>query len=186
MTDSTTKGDGSNEALLIIDMQIGCFHTPRHDREGVISRINKLSHAFRAKNLPVIFIQHNGIKENYLLPGTEDFEIVSELVISDADYTVEKTVNGAFYQTNLKELLDSLNVGTLYITGLATDFCVNATIHAALVEDFNIVVISDCHTTADKLEMSASNIIKFHNFIWSNLTPTEGVISLKTHEEVLS
>ncbi len=186
MADSISKEHGSNQALLVIDMQIGCFHTPRYDSDNVISRINKLSHAFRSKNLPVIFIQHNGIKENYLLPGTEDFEIVRDLVISDADYTVEKTVNGAFYQTHLKELLDSLNVGTLYITGLATDFCVNATIHAALIEDFNIVVVSDCHTTADKVELSASDIIKFHHFIWSNLTPTKGSITLKTHEEVLS
>ncbi|MHA2936698.1 isochorismatase family protein [Vibrio sp. RC27] len=174
------------EVLLIIDMQVGCFKTPRYDSDGVISRINQVSQYFRLNNIPVVFIQHNGVKEDYLLPGTNDFDIVKELVIDSKDYIVEKKANGAFYKTKLKELLDELDVSTLYITGLATDFCVNATIHSALVSDYNIVVISDCHTTADKIDFQARDIIRYHNFIWSNLTPTQGAIQLKNHLDVIS
>lgn len=186
MSDISEMRNGEKEALLIIDMQVGCFKTPRYDRENIISRINKVSLSFRAKGEPVIFIQHNGIKEDYLLPGTSDFDIVKELVIDSEDYFIEKKVNDAFYKTNLNELLYKLEVGTLYITGLATDFCVNATIHSALTNDYNIVVISDCHTTADKAGFQANDIINYHNFLWSNLTPTEGVIRLNDHAEVIA
>ncbi len=186
MEEVTRKKRHTNEALLIIDMQVGCFHTPRYDKEGVIERINKVSRSFRAQGIPVIFIQHNGIRENYLLPGTEDFNLVKELVTDSGDYFVEKQVNSAFYQTELKTLLDKLNIGTLYITGLATDFCVNATVHSALTKDYDIVVISDCHTTADKTGLQAQDIIQYHNFLWHNLTPTEGHIRLKNHTEIIS
>lgn len=185
MDNELNNHNGTQEALLIIDLQVGCFKTPRYDHQGVITRINKVSQSFRAKGLPVIFIQHNGVKEDYLLPGTSDYDIVSDLVMAKNDHFVEKTVNSAFYKTNLKQRLDALNIGTLYVTGLATDFCVNSTIHSALTADYDIVVISDCHTTADKEQFKAQDIIKYHNFIWSNLTPTEGKISLKEHSEII-
>jgi len=54
------------KALLIIDMQKVAFtvQTPRYDAEQVIDRINSLSALFRKMGEPVIFIQHDGSKEN--------------------------------------------------------------------------------------------------------------------------
>ena len=54
------------KALLVIDMQKGSFtsETPRFDSKGVIERINSLARIFRESNYPVIFIQHDGTKEN--------------------------------------------------------------------------------------------------------------------------
>ncbi|MBN2618232.1 MAG: isochorismatase family protein, partial [Spirochaetales bacterium] len=66
-----------------------------------------------------------------------------------------------------------------------TDFCVNATIHSALLKNYNIVVISDCHTTADKPMICAKDIIEYHNLLWSNLTPTNGSIKIKNHKEII-
>jgi nicotinamidase-related amidase len=180
------EGNKMNEALIIIDMQEGCFKTPRYDREGIVFRINSLSKQFRKQQKPVIFVQHNGIKENYLLPNTNDFNIIKDLVKEDQDYVVEKLVNDAFYKTNLEELLSRIKVDTIYITGLATDFCVNATVHSALVKDFNIIIVSDCHTTADKPKIKARDIIEFHNLIWENLTPTDGKITVKKHNEIVT
>gem|GEM_PF-6527493 len=49
-------------ALLIIDMQKGSFteQTPRYDTEGLVGRLNQLAMVFRGRNLPVVFIQHDG------------------------------------------------------------------------------------------------------------------------------
>ncbi len=47
------------DALLIIDMQVACIEqVPRHNINSTIETINKLSFAFRQRNLPVIHIQH--------------------------------------------------------------------------------------------------------------------------------
>lgn len=99
------------EALLIIDMQAGSFQTAqRFDAAGVIRRINRLSEHFRSKGAPVIFIQHDGTKENYLLPGTPDFDLVHGLVRDPEDITVVKIANDAFYRTELDICLKDLGV----------------------------------------------------------------------------
>jgi len=75
------------KALLIIDMQKVSFtpKTPRFDADGVIERINMLSEKFRENSDWVIFIQHDGTKEGFCLPQTEEWEILSSLKISSGD-----------------------------------------------------------------------------------------------------
>jgi len=166
------------DALIIIDMQNGCFATPRLDREGKAERINTISARFRERSLPVIFVQHDGTKENYLFPGTDDFGVIGELAKAPDDRFVVKTANSAFYETSLDAELRTLGVSRLFICGLATDFCVNATIHSALVKDYDLVILSDCHTTSDRPGLGAKAIIDFHNWLWAELTPTGGAISV--------
>ncbi len=57
------------KALLIIDMQKGSFtaKTPRFDKDGVVKRVNALIQIFRDADKPIIFIQHDGSKENEFL-----------------------------------------------------------------------------------------------------------------------
>jgi len=167
------------EALLIIDMQNDCFAVPRFDRPGTCQRINAVARRFRALQKPVIFIQHDGTKEDYLFPGSPGFQILEELEKAESDHFVTKTANSAFYKTPLHELLLRLDVDTVYLTGMATDFCVNATLHAALVHDLNVVVVQDGHTTADRPGQSAEALIAFHNWLWANLPPTDGKVTVK-------
>jgi len=174
------------EALLIIDMQKGCFAVPRHDRAGTASRANHLAERFREAGKPVIFVQHDGTKENYLYPGTPDFEIIDELTQANTDYHVVKTLNSAFYRTNLGTLLDDLSVDTLTIAGLATDFCVNATIHSALLKNYHLRITSDAHTTAARAGLSAETIIAYHNWLWANLSVDTGSIAVLSTEDIVN
>jgi len=174
------------EALLIIDMQVGSFaSTPRYDAEGVVQRINRLAELFRQTGKPVIFIQHDGTKENYLFSGSDDWKILPGLVQKETDVYIEKTANDSFYKTNLDEYLRMNHIDKIYISGCATDFCVNATVHSALVKDYNIVIAKECHTTADRPHQTAVNLIDFHNWLWENLTPTGGSITVKSLDEII-
>lgn len=174
------------EALLIIDMQVGLFtDTPRFDAKSVINRINRLSRHFRDQGKPVVFIRHDGSKENFLIHGSPDWEVLPDLIQDKKDKWIEKTANDAFYKTSLNDCLKQNRVSTLYITGCATDFCVNATLHSALVKDYDIIVVKDAHTTADRPTLPAREIIEFHNWLWENLTPTEGRISVKTTDDIV-
>lgn len=165
------------DALLVIDMQAGSFSSAvRFDADGVVERINILSESFRKRGLPVIFVRHDGTRENFLVHGTEDWELLPSLVRREGDLYVEKTANDSFYRTELDGMLREKGVDELYVCGCATDFCVNATIHSALVRDFNVTVVSDCHTTADRPAAKAETLIAFHNWLWESLTPTEGRI----------
>ena len=163
-------------ALLIIDMQKVSFtpKTTRFDADLVIEGINSLSELFRANGQPVIFIQHNGQKQNYCTPGSKEWEILDELVRKPGDEVIAKQVNDAFYQTQLHHFLQMNHIVELVITGCATDFCVDATIKSALTHDYNLTIISDAHTTADRPYVSAEKLIAHHNWLWSEMIPTEG------------
>lgn len=174
-------------ALLIIDMQKGSF-TPldcRFDSINVIARINKLSTTFRNLQLPVIHIQHDGTSTGEFMKHNKDWEIIDEIDVFNTDLKVDKTANDAFYRSNLHELLEKQKVNQLFITGCATDFCVEATVQSALVKDYNITIVKDGHTTADRPHLKAEKIIQHYNWVWSDLTPTLGKINVCSLEEIL-
>ncbi len=175
------------KALLVIDMQVGSFSskTPRFDADGVVQRINILLDYFRKQGNKIIFIQHDGTKENFLLHGTSDWKILPTIHQAENDIYIEKTANDSFYRTDLEKTLNANNINNLYITGCATDCCVNSTVQTALVKDFNMTIVKDCHTTADRPNFKAKDLIDFHNWLWQNLTPTEGRIQLKALKELI-
>ena len=168
------------KALLVIDMQKISFtpKTPRFDTEGVIERINLLSASFRAAGDQVIFVQHDGTKEGVCIPETEEWEILDSLIVNSSDLIISKSANDAFYQTTLKAKLLQTGINELVVTGCATDFCVDATIKSALVQDFSITVIADGHTTADRQQLDAKGVTEFYNWIWHEMTPTKGRVEV--------
>lgn len=169
-------------------MQKGSFTpaTPRYNTEGIVKRINQLAARFREYGNPVIYIQHNGSKQNCFVPNTEEWEILDELNIAESDLIVYKKANDSFYETDLEEKLKALSVSELVITGCATDFCVESTIQSALVKDFNITVVKNAHTTADRPHLSAEKVIEHYNWIWSDMIPTKGTIEVTEVENILA
>jgi nicotinamidase-related amidase len=174
------------KALLIIDMQKVSFteETPRYDPDGVIRKINVLSEMFRERGDVVIFIRHDGSREGYCFPDTEEWEILPSLEIKPADLFISKTANDSFYNTTLKKDLIWLGIEDVVITGCATDFCVDATVKSALTNDFNVTVISDGHTTADRNNITAKQVIEHYNWVWREMAPAKtkiGVVNFETY-----
>ena len=174
------------QALLIIDMQVGSFASvPRLEADLVIDRINQLAERFRSRQEPVIFIQHDGSAEGELIPGSDDWQLLPQLIRTNTEKIIAKTANDAFYRTGLADHLREQAIDHLFITGCATDFCVNATVHSALVKDYDLTIVSDGHTTADRPNLTARQLIDFHNWLWPNLATTRGRIVSHTASEIL-
>jgi nicotinamidase-related amidase len=172
-------------ALLVIDMQTGSFmpYTLRHDTLAVVQRINSLSAIFRNAGYPVIFIRHDGSRENKFIPGSADWQLLPELVQEASDLLISKTANDAFYGSELQSVLSKLEVSSLFITGCATDFCVDTTIKSAMAKDYQVTVVTDAHTTAERPPLAAEQVIAYYNWLWANMIPTPyPVILLKTAE----
>src|SRR5688572_4354565 len=95
------------KALLVIDMQNGSFTeaTPRHDTEGVVSRINKLADYFRQRKDVVIVIQHDGSVHGDFVPGTLPWEVLPQLTMLSGDARIAKTANDCFYKSYLGPFL---------------------------------------------------------------------------------
>ena len=68
-------------ALLVIDMQRGAFDAPdsRHDRKGVVQRINRLARALREAGGTVVFIQQENPKGDLFEAETQGWELLPEV-----------------------------------------------------------------------------------------------------------
>ena len=174
------------KALLIIDMQKGSFtdDIPRYNASAVCDIINRLSRKFREKNWPVIHIQHDGSRDNEFLPGTQEWEILDEIEVMESDLMIAKTANDCFYKSQLEERINDLGIKDLLITGCATDFCVSSTIQSALTKEYNVAVVKDGHTTADRPELSAEQVINHYNWVWENMIPTRATICVTPYKEM--
>jgi nicotinamidase-related amidase len=176
------------KALLIVDMQLGSFtpYSSRHNTYQIIKNINTLIEVFDDLNFPIIFIKHDGTKENCLLPNTKDFDILPELTQTISDLTIIKEANDPFYKTELQSLLQQKDISQLYICGCATDFCVDALVKSALTKDYELFIASDAHTTANRPQVDAPTIIQYYNWIWDDMTATKHKITVSPTLELIS
>ncbi len=165
-----TKNMNMKPAIIIIDLQKGLFDQPGKpfDYENVISNINNVSQIARDKDLPVIFIQHETTEE-VLRFETAGWKLVDELTVSPSDYIVRKTTPNSFLKTNLHEILQKEGVNSLVVCGYATEFCVDSTVRAAAALGYPVNIVSDGHTTHDKVHISAEAIRTHHNETLSNM-----------------
>lgn len=174
----------SKKALLIIDMQKGSFTqlTRRYDTTGVVSRINELAALFRELKYLVIYIQHDGT--GTFEKNTLEWENLDDLTVMPTDIRIDKYANDVFYNSTLQSTLKKLNVNDLFITGCATDFCVESTIQSALTKDYNITVVKDGHTTGNRPHLNAEQVIEHYNWVWQNMLPTKGRLTVVTTEKI--
>ena len=177
----------SKKALVIIDMQVGSFTpaTPRYESDRVIEKINRLSSKFRSNGDYIIFIRHDGTKEGYFYPGSDDWQILPSLNQQPGDIYIEKTINDSFYHSELQSTLLKLGVNDLYFVGCATDFCFDATVKSAISKDYNITIVKDGHTTADRPFVNAKTLIDHYNWLWSDLTPAAFPIKVISCDEII-
>jgi nicotinamidase-related amidase len=169
-------------ALLVIDMQVGLFEgAERFDADGVVRRINALAHAVRGKGGVVVFIQHED--EGAYVRGAPGWRILPALESRPEDVYIRKTACDSFYRSELDDVLRELQITRLFITGCATDFCVDTTLRSAASKDYEVVVVADGHTTADRPHLAAEKIIEHHNWMWARLIlPGRPVKVLSTNE----
>ena len=176
----------NRKALLVIDMQKGSFtpKTPRFNTRGVVKRINELAELFRELNNPVIYIQHDGTGTGEFEKNATDWENLDSLLVKSIDVSIDKYANDAFYKSVLQSTLTELKVDELFITGCATDFCIESTIQSALTKGYNITVVEDGHTTADRPHLKMEQVIRHYNWVWQNMIPTNGQIKVEKAEQI--
>lgn len=177
----------NKKALIVIDLQRGCKQkTEPHNLDLIINRVNRLASEYRKNGQVVIFIQHDGTNEGQYLPGTEEWSLLDELIVTPSDLIIPKTANDAFYNSTLEHELKSRNIDEIAICGWATDFCVNATVQSAYVKDFNVTVVEDAHTVANRKDIPAEKIIEHFNWLWQNMAPTNGSLNVLPFYEIIT
>jgi ureidoacrylate peracid hydrolase len=192
-----------SSALLVVDMQNGFCHADgsvarRFDISGYrapIPFVAALVTAAHDAAIPVVWsrqehreddagrlghrVPNHTSKLGYVpcLEGTWDAEILDELepLVGDDDLVITKPRASCFYATTLEDDLRALGVDTLVVAGVATNYCVDATVRDAYARDFDLLIVRDaCGSTwPDLHEATLRNSELFHGAV----VATEAVVS---------
>ncbi|MEA3078450.1 MAG: hypothetical protein QOF60_3358 [Actinomycetota bacterium] len=161
----TSLRDRPNTALLVVDVQ-NAVVAKAHRRDEVIANINALVADARARQVPVIWVQHS---DDGLVADTDGWQYVPELQRDPSEPLVHKHYGDSFEDTTLEAELAQRGVGRLVVTGAQTDACIRSTIHGAFTRGYDTVLVSDAHTTDDYTSYGlppADKVIAHTNMYW--------------------
>ncbi|HHT9150908.1 MAG TPA: cysteine hydrolase family protein, partial [Candidatus Wujingus californicus] len=71
-------------------------------------------------------------------------QIIEQLKPSKNDYIIGKTSYSSFYKTSLNDLLKSLGITHLIITGVVTNICILYTAVDAYMRGYKVRIPEDC------------------------------------------
>jgi nicotinamidase-related amidase len=144
----------SNKALVVIDIQNDYFPGGANELVGSTEAAAvavEVKRHFKQSGLPVVMIQHVAIRPGatFFLPNTEGVEIHESIAVEDGDHLVVKHYPNSFRETNLLELLKSLDVSQLTVVGMMTHMCIDTTVRAACELGFTVELIGNACATKD-------------------------------------
>jgi nicotinamidase-related amidase len=147
------------KALLLIDLQNdylpgGKF--PLWNTDAVLTNIEQAIKTARAKDIPIIHIQHVASPEMGIAPffnkGTDGAKIHPRALAAapNAPVVVKEYADG-FFGTKLEEILSDLGVDELLVCGMMTQNCVTHTAISKSAEKYKVTILPDCCTTVDQM-----------------------------------
>ncbi len=115
-----------------------------HTREGHQPDLSDLPPAKLNRGKPSMRIGDSGEFGRILIRGEYGQDIVDELAPLPGEIVLDKPGKGAFYATDLQEILKSHGITSLVVTGVTTEVCVHTTVREANDRGYEALVLSDC------------------------------------------
>lgn len=114
-----------------------------HTREAHLPDLSDCPEAKRLRGNASLRIGDIGPMGRILIDGEPGNEIIPELKPIAGEYELTKPGKGAFYGTDLKNLLDSLGVSQLIFAGVTTEVCVQTTMREANDRGYECLLARD-------------------------------------------
>ncbi len=142
----------SKTALIIVDLQNDYFQGGKwelEETEAAATKAAKLLINFRARGLPVVHVRHEFPSSDspFFLPNSNGAKIHSSVQALECEPVVLKHQINSFRDTNLKEILDELDVDSLLICGAMSHMCIDAVTRAAYDFGYNCAIAHDACAT---------------------------------------
>jgi nicotinamidase-related amidase len=115
-----------------------------HTREGHLPDLSDCPPSKLRRGRPSCRIGDPGPYGRVLVRGEYGHDIVDELAPAAGEPVVDKPGKGAFYATDLDELLRARGITRLVVTGVTTEVCVHTTVREANDRGYDCLVLSDC------------------------------------------
>jgi nicotinamidase-related amidase len=115
-----------------------------HTREGHLADLSDCPPAKLSRGAPSKRIGDPGKYGRILVRGEYGHDIVDELRPIDGEVVIDKPGKGAFYATELQDVLTRAGATQLLVTGVTTEVCVHTTTREANDRGYECLVVSDC------------------------------------------
>lgn len=159
--------DPNHTALLVWDVQ-NLLVNGIFNKKEFLKDLKSLLEIARDKNVPIIYSKITPLPKDYessfrtfmfmkrfkikdpeklprfLVPGTPEAEIPSEVAPSDTDIIIEKNTASIFIGTNFEYLMRNKGIDTILFTGISTEFGVASSARDSCNRGFYTVVVEDC------------------------------------------
>jgi len=172
----------SRTALIVINAQKGL-----EDGAGVDqTKLNILSllNFWRSHGGQIVHVPHNSQNvESKFYFESDGAKFITDLAPKDRELTIPKNKSSGFSETNLAEILTSLDIQTVVLTGFTAGECIAATAHDGANLGFSVIVVSDATCSFDLFgakgelhradAVHATTLASLHNFFAKILTASE-------------
>jgi nicotinamidase-related amidase len=115
-----------------------------HTREGHLPDLSDAPPAKVERGAPSLRIGDPGPMGRILIRGEAGHDIISELYPLDSEIVIDKPGKGAFYATELSDVLSKYGIENLLVCGVTTEVCVNTTVREANDRGYRCIVLADC------------------------------------------
>ena len=159
--------------------------------DGVVPKMHDLLKAFRAKGLPVIFVNARtpvdtkfpiygkfwpGVEKSKVnFMGTRDVEVIDEIAPAAGEPMFYNWPFGIFQGNDLEQYLVDQGIETVVLVGVATGMAVDTAAFAMADRLYNLIVPIDTATDGNK---------ELHDVIFKSMIPAIGLVT--TADDVIA
>jgi len=146
-----TLGNDVSQLQKVVPPLVGLLAAARsagllviHTREGHLPDLSDCPPAKLNRGAPSKRIGDPGAFGRILIQGEYGHDIVDELAPAPGETVIDKPGKGAFYGTDLQQLLTDAGITQLIVTGVTTEVCVHTTTREANDRGYECLVVADC------------------------------------------
>src|SRR5205814_9332551 len=114
-----------------------------HTREGHLPDLSDAPPAKVERGAPSLRIGDPGPMGRILIRGEAGHDIIPALYPLDSEIVIDKPGKGAFYATELGDILRKHGIENLLVCGVTTEVCVNTTVREANDRGYRCIVLAD-------------------------------------------
>src|ERR1700751_4942375 len=154
-----------------------------HTREGNLPHLSDAPPAKVERGAPSLRIGDPGPMGRILIRGEAGHDIIPGLYPIEGEVVIDKTGKGAFYATELSDVLKKHSIENLLVCGVTTEVCVNTTVREANDRGYRCVVLSDgCASYFPEFHEMGLKMIKAQGGIFGWVADSAAVLEVLSPE----
>jgi nicotinamidase-related amidase len=167
------------QALLAAARAAGLF--VMHTREGHKPDLSDLHETKRLRGRGAVTIGDAGPMGRILVIGEPGHDIIPELYPVPGEPVIDKPGKGAFYNTELADIVAERGIRQLVVCGVTTEVCVHTTVREANDRGIECLVLSDCTASYfPEFHETALRMVAAQGGIFGWVANSEAVIAALT------